>query len=153
MALTHGCHHVAVITEDMDRFLDFYVSVFDATVKWDLREDGIRDAVVDLGAGSALHPFQLPEINIHARGSAEMFNRGHLDHVALNVTDSETFEELRRRLVERGATDGMVTDFGVARSVWFEDPDGHGCEIAMWVDAPPRKFSERGQEPYVAVGA
>lgn len=59
-----------------------------------------------------------------------MFGRGHIDHFGLDVADAKIFEELRRRLVEAGATDGTVTDFGITRNVWFEDPDGMGCETS-----------------------
>jgi catechol 2,3-dioxygenase-like lactoylglutathione lyase family enzyme len=103
-----------------------------------------------MGGGFALHPFQLDDGSPHAAGSAEMFQRGHLDHVALDVADEATLQLLRRRLVERGATDGAVTDFGVTRSVWFSDPDGHGWEIALWQDAPPRTFDDRVVEPFMA---
>ncbi len=32
--------------------------------------------------------------------------------------------------MRRGLSDGAVTDFGVARSV-YEDPDGMGCEVLL----------------------
>ena len=38
---------------------------------------------------------------------------------------------MRDELVRRGLSDGAVTDFGVARSVYFEDPDGMGCEVLL----------------------
>lgn len=143
MALTNGCNHVAVITEDLDRFIDFYREVFEAEVDFDLDEDGLRHAMVRLGAGFALHPFQLPGGSPHAAGSPAMFDRGHLDHLALDVADQATFEDLRARLVEAGASNGDVTDFGRVRSVSFVDPDGLDGEIAQWVDAPVRTFEER----------
>jgi hypothetical protein len=74
-----------------------------------------------------------------------MFDRGHLDHVALNVGDYETFEMLRRRLVAAGVTDGMVTDFGNVRTIWFRDPDGGEGEIAQWQRGAPLTFAERRQ--------
>lgn len=146
--LTTGCNHVAVVTEDLDRFLRFYTEVFDAQVRWHLDEGPLRHALLDLGGGFGLHPFQLADGSVHARGSATMFDRGHLDHLAIDVPDVAAFEEVRRRLVACGASDGTVTDFGVTRNVWFEDPDGHGSEIALWVDAPPRTFADRTVEAY-----
>jgi len=32
-----------------------------------------------------------------------------------------------------GATDGFVTDFGRAHSVWFKDPDGLEGEVLLWI--------------------
>jgi hypothetical protein len=62
-----------------------------------------------------------------------MFERGRIDHFALQVGDVQTFERLREALLARGLTDGAVTDFGVLRVLTFEDPDGHSVELAHWV--------------------
>lgn len=142
-----GVHHIALVTEDLDRLVEFYRRVFDAEVRLDLEEPGMRHAMIDLGNGAALHPFELDE-SPHARGTTTIFERGHLDHLALQVTDARTFEELRDRLVAAGASDGTVTDFGCVRTVSFCDPDGADCEIAMWCDGAPRSFDERGIEPH-----
>jgi hypothetical protein len=39
-----------------------------------------------------------------------------------------------------GASDGFVTDFGRAHSVFFKDPDGLEGEVLLWLssDAPIR---------------
>ena len=63
-----------------------------------------------------------------------MFDRGHLDHVALTAPHVDAFTELRRRLVERGATDGTVEDLGAFRALWFTDVDGMRGELVVIVD-------------------
>lgn len=146
MGLATGCNHIALLTDDMERFLRFYTEVFDGEVLHDMTEDGLRHVLLDLGGGLVLHPFQLLDGNPNGAGSAEMFGRGHIDHFGIDVDTEETFELLRTRLVQAGASDGTVTDFGVTRNVWFSDPDGMGCEIALWADGPLRPFAERGQE-------
>jgi len=137
MALTSGANHVALVTDDLDRLIEFYASVFEADVFADMTEGPVRHALIDLGAGMALHPFEFA-----GRATdgpyGEMFERGHVDHVALNVTDELTFGQLRRRLVEVGASDGTMTDFGAVRTVSFRDPDGWWGEIAIWSDGEPR---------------
>ena len=60
-----------------------------------------------------------------------MFGRGRIDHLALQSSSLDNFEELRRRLMERGAADDFVTDFGPILSVFFCDPDGLECELAV----------------------
>lgn len=152
MALTTGINHVALVTSDLDRLIEFYVSVFEADVIADLEEGELRHAMLDLGGGVALHPFYVGA-NPHAAPQGEMFRRGHLDHVALDVADSESFELLRRRLVERGASDGLVTDFGTVRTVSFLDPDGWEGEIAQSRDGTLLPFVDRIQEPYVSFTA
>ncbi len=64
-----------------------------------------------------------------------MFQRGRIDHFALNVADADTFAQLRDELLARGLTDRDVTDYGVLRVLTFTDPDGHSVELAHWVGA------------------
>jgi hypothetical protein len=69
-----------------------------------------------------------------------MFGRGRVDHFALLVRDAASLEALRERLVALGASDGVITDFGVMRVLNFTDPDGLDVELAHWVggDDPGR---------------
>lgn len=152
MPLTTGIHHVALVTADLDRLVDFYVSVFEAAVLVDMTEGGLRHAMLDLGGGAALHPFALAG-NPHAAPPPTVFGRGHVDHVALKVDDAAVFETLRARLVERGASDGTVTDFGSVRSVGFTDPDGWEGEVAIWQPGPTLTFAERIRERWPAHAA
>lgn len=154
MTITTGCHHVALLTEDLDRLLDFHREVFGALVPWVLEEEGTRHAAIDLGGGFHLHAFELAGGNDHARGQPEMFARGHLDHVALEVPDEATLQALRRRLVDHGASDGTLHDFGSTRQVWFDDPDGHRGEVVLAVPGErPRTLAELTDEPYLSAGA
>ena len=54
---------------------------------------------------------------------------GRLDHIGLQAASKEAFDEIRRRLIACGATDGFVTDFGMALSLFFVDPDGLEGEV------------------------
>lgn len=152
MPLSNGCNHVTVVTADIDRFIAFYSSHFDAEVKFDLDEDGLRHALVDLGGGFCLHPFQLQTENPHAEAIPELFARGHIDHFAIGFEDAGSFEEARRRLVEAGASKGRVRDFGAVQILSFVDPDGMECELALWKDAPPLSMQESRVEEYTAAG-
>ena len=60
-----------------------------------------------------------------------MFGRGRLDHLALQAASLQDFEEIRRRLMSRGAADDFVTDFGPMLSLFFRDPDGLECEVCV----------------------
>lgn len=147
MPLATGCNHVALVTEDLDRFLDFWTAVFEAEIRLDMQEGPIRHAMVDLGGGFCLHPFEFADGNDHAPASPTGFDRGHLDHLAIAVDDPELFELVRRRLVEAGACDGTLIDFGAVRCVWFQDPDGMGCEIAQWAGGAPLPLDDAVREP------
>jgi catechol 2,3-dioxygenase-like lactoylglutathione lyase family enzyme len=128
-----GVNHLAVVTADLDRFVAFYRDVFDLPVVF--REDGppLRHAILRTGPASWLHPAELAD-NPHGTASAAMFERGHIDHLALGAVDERSFEAARGRLVERGATDGRIDDLGPFHSVWFTDPDGMRAELVVIVD-------------------
>ena len=64
-----------------------------------------------------------------------MFDRGHLDHLALGARrHRRRSTTTRERLVGRGATDGAIEDLGAFHSVWFTDPDGMRVELVVIVD-------------------
>ena len=64
MPLSTGIHHIATVTSDIERLIDFYESVFDASVIADLTEGGLRHAFIDLGGGVVLHPFAVPGADV-----------------------------------------------------------------------------------------
>lgn len=152
MPVTVGAHHLTLFTHDMDRFIRFYGEIFDAETKFDLSEPGpgggtLRHSLIDVGGGFALHPFQMPEPTGYEDGSMQMGKRGHIDHLALKVDDEECLQEVRRRLVKAGASDGTITDFGAIRLVAFKDPDGMEGEVARWTNSKRvLGFEERKRE-------
>lgn len=147
MPIAAGCHHIALVTGDLDAVIAFYREVFDANVEWDLREGPIRHAMIDLG-GVRLHPFQLAGENAHASGLPEIFGRGHLDHFAIEVADRQSFALLRDRLRDTGASDGRIVDWGAVIQVPFEDPDGMDCEISLATQGPIRSYEKMTRHPY-----
>jgi catechol 2,3-dioxygenase-like lactoylglutathione lyase family enzyme len=134
MSLVTGVNHVAVVTDDLDRFVDFYTSVFGLPVVFAEDTPAFRHAILRTGPNSWLHPAELTD-NPHGVARSAMFDRGHLDHVALNAASEDAFDTLRARLIERGACDGTVDDLGAFHSLWFVDPDGMQGELAVIVDA------------------
>jgi catechol 2,3-dioxygenase-like lactoylglutathione lyase family enzyme len=134
MALVAGVNHVAVLTDDLDRFVAFYTDVFGLDVVFREDTDAFRHAILRTGPHSWLHPAEVPG-NPHGAAAPAMFQRGHLDHLALAAATPEAFAELRDRLVDRGACDGAVEDLGAFHSLWFEDPDGMRGELTVIVDA------------------
>jgi catechol 2,3-dioxygenase-like lactoylglutathione lyase family enzyme len=140
MRLTNGFSHIATLTDDVDRLLAFYSRVFGAETTYDMEEEGLRHAVVDVGGGTVLHAFHVPWTAPDDR--REMFERGRTDHYGLTVPTVEALLEVRRRLLAEGAgvTDGEVRDFGPVYSLAFVDPDGVHLEVNLfkpdWGTAP-----------------
>jgi catechol 2,3-dioxygenase-like lactoylglutathione lyase family enzyme len=128
--LLSGFNHAALMTRDLDRLIEFYTGVFGAEVIF-AEEAPMRHAMLRIGEHSHLHPVEMRD-NPHAQGTAAMFDRGHVDHLGLNVATQEAFQEVRRRLIARGASDGVVSDLGPQLCMWFDDPDGMRAEVC-WI--------------------
>ncbi len=130
MQLLNDIHHLMFITADMDRLISFYERLFGARVTVDLEEEGLRHAFIEVGPHTVLHAFQVP--GVEPPGQQPMFQRGRMDHFALNAASEEAFRELRRRVIAEGAGDGVVTDMGSLLNFGFTDPDGGQHEV-VWV--------------------
>ena len=130
--LLDGVNHVGMITDDIDRFIGFYRGVFDATVSNQVQigDEGTL-TFIHIGPHTELNVFHMPEKAGMTRGS--MFTHGPIDHIGLQAASKEAFDEIRRRLIAEGATDGFVTDFGPALSLFFVDPDGLEGEVLISV--------------------
>jgi catechol 2,3-dioxygenase-like lactoylglutathione lyase family enzyme len=146
--LLRGVNHVAVLTNDSERLHAFYREVFDAIVVADLKDapegPGVRLSIVDIGEDTMLNVFQI-EGNTEAQRQVPMFGRGRIDHLGLRARDLGAFEEIRDRLMARGAADSFVTDFGPELSLFFRDPDGLEGEVLVEnPDAVPGVFHGPG---------
>ncbi len=152
--LLDGFNHVATLTNDTERLKTFYREVFDATVRHDGPEpgppgppgapSGVHLTIIDVGPFSELNVFEIDD-NTEADRQIPMFGRGRIDHLALQAASLDAFETARRRLIERGAADEFVTDFGPILSLFFRDPDGLECELCVAnPDAEPGVFHPPG---------
>ena len=141
--LLDGIDHVAIVTKDTARFVEFYEAVFEAVV------DGVQHppfgtlTFVRIGDGRELNVFEIPDSD-EADRQVPMFGRGRIDHIGFQAKDRAAFDEIRRRLMARGATDGFVTDFGPAHSCFFRDPDGLECEVLLRVHNPGGQLNDPG---------
>lgn len=128
--LLSGINHVAVLTADTDRLSCFYGDVFDAGSETIQERPGFRLTLIHVGRTAELNVFQL-EGNEQHLNQVPMFERGRLDHLALEAASIEAFDTIRDRLVARDASDGFVTDFGHVLSLFFRDPDGLEAEVCV----------------------
>src|SRR3954465_2435406 len=109
--LLDGINHVGMLTNDTARLVAFYRDIFGATSREVEHNDEMSLTMIDIGPGRELNVFEFKG-NTEAQRQTPMFGRGRLDHIGLQAKDQEAFDEIRRRLIECGATDGFVTDFG-----------------------------------------
>ena len=107
--------------------------MFELEVVFEETTPAFRHAILRTGPASWLHPAEVHG-NTFGTASPAMFDRGHLDHLALTASSSHAFEAIRQRLIDRGASDGEIDDLGAFRSIWFNDPDGMRGEVVVIVD-------------------
>jgi hypothetical protein len=132
--LVAGLSHAAVITADLDRLAAFYADVFDAGRLDVPAPPGTRATTIQLAPTVGLAVLELPG-SAHVDGRGPMLDRGHLDHIAFDVAGPRELEAVRQRLVARGASDGVVHDYGPMLAVHFVDPDGMETEVG-WTRDP-----------------
>lgn len=129
--LLKGINHIAVISNDVAALGDFYRKVFDAQVG-PTRDHGPGETMTNIriGPGTELNVFVI-EGNAEAQRQTPMWGRGRIDHLGLAASSREAFDTIRDRLIESGAGDGKVNDFGTAFSMFFRDPDGLEGEVLI----------------------
>ena len=128
-----GINHIALISNDIERLRAFYTEVFEADIgptkphgdKGDETMTNIR-----IGPHTELNVFTI-EGNGEADRQTPMWGRGRLDYFGLQAASAEAFETIRERLIDHGASDGNVNDFGSVRSLFFRDPDGLEGEVLV----------------------
>ena len=145
--LLHGINHVATLTKDATRLVDFYRQVFEAEVTGTFDGPEGPDTqltVIAIGDGTELNVFEIVG-NVEADHQVPMFGRGRIDHIGLRAKDIAAFDEIRGRLIQHGAADEFVTDFGTEYSMFFRDPDGLEGEVLVAIPAPrPDAQTPRG---------
>ena len=137
--LTIGLDHVAVITNDSDALQRFYIDMFDATIEYDGEEypAGPRMTVFNIGPSTELNVFEIEGNN--KQTTRPRCSGGRLDHIGLRAASLDHFADIRKRLTDAGATDGIITDFGRKLSLFFRDPDALEGEVLVPNPAPGRR--------------
>lgn len=124
--LLNGINHLAVISKDIDKLRDIYTEVFEAEVG-PTKQHGDKGhetmTMIRIGPHTELNVVTI-EGNSEPDRQTPMWGRGRLDHFGLQAASAESFETIRQRLMEHGASDGNVNLFGSVRSLFFRDPDG-----------------------------
>lgn len=130
MPLTSGFNHVAILTPDLDHFQTWYAKAFEAAVTMDQPATGDhpRMAIVHMGGASFLNVFEVPPESIVGERRS-IGQRGAIDHFGLAVTDLESLEAIRDRLVGMGADVGDIQRLGSDWSLFFRDVDGMELEV------------------------
>ncbi|HEX3823474.1 MAG TPA: VOC family protein [Mycobacteriales bacterium] len=133
IVLLDGINHVAWISTDVSRLGRFYAEVFDADVGPTRThgDDGNETmTVIGIGPHTELNIFVIAG-NTEAERQTPMWGRGRIDHLGLQAATPEAFATIRQRLIDHGASDGSVNNFGQVHSIFFRDPDGLEGEVLI----------------------
>lgn len=130
MPISIGFNHVATVTANLDGVVDFYRTVFDAELTFEMNAtaDHPRMAILDLGGGSALNIVEQPADTIIG-DRASSGRRGPIDHYGIAVASLAILSTTRDRLVAAGADIGEIQRLGDSWSLFFRDPDGMELEV------------------------
>jgi catechol 2,3-dioxygenase-like lactoylglutathione lyase family enzyme len=112
--------HVAIEVRDLARSIAFYREVVGATPV--ARDEPHRIVMLRAGASDRFHDLALHEV------SGEGRKPGGAAHVAWEVDDVAALAAARDALAAHDAL-RWAADFGMARSIFGVDPDGHAIEI------------------------
>ena len=118
-----GVHHVALISHDVERTVDFYQGLleFPLTDMFENRDyRGSTHFFFDIGNGNALAFFDLPGLDLGPY--AEVL--GGLHHLAISVEPAR-WTHLKGRLDAAGVRYEQVG----GTSIYFRDPDGARLEL------------------------
>jgi catechol 2,3-dioxygenase-like lactoylglutathione lyase family enzyme len=129
--LLDGVNHIALISNNVERLGEFYREVFDAEVgdtRGHGQDGGETMTVIRIGPHTELNVFVI-DGNTEADRQRPMWGRGRIDHLGLQAVSLEAFNTIRQRLVDAGAGDGAINDFGPVQSTFFRDPDGLEGEV------------------------
>jgi catechol 2,3-dioxygenase-like lactoylglutathione lyase family enzyme len=131
--LLDGINHIAWISKDVGRLGQFYADVFGAEVgptRAHGQDPGETMTVIRIGPHTELNIFVI-EGNTEADRQTPMWGRGRIDHIGLHAASPEAFATIRQRLIDTGASDGTINDFGGVDSIFFRDPDGLEGEVLV----------------------
>jgi catechol 2,3-dioxygenase-like lactoylglutathione lyase family enzyme len=118
-----GVHHVALLSSDVERTVDFYQGLleFPLTEMFENRDyGGSTHFFFDIGNGNALAFFDLPGLDLGIY--AEVL--GGLHHLAISM-DPDRWQHVKGKLDAAGVQYAHVD----GSSIYFLDPDGARIEL------------------------
>jgi len=131
-----GINHLALVTNDMDATVRFYVGALGARLVATIGDAHFRHYFFEIGPRNTIAFFEYPGL------PAEPFAKPagipdprapQFDHVSFDLPDEEALLALRNRLKAAACEVTDVVDHGFVRSIYFNDPNGIALEASHWV--------------------
>lgn len=137
-----GVHHLAMVTNDLDRTTRFYREVlgFELVATTGNRKGlyPFRHYFFKIGPQSTIAFFEWPGMVEEFAKPAGLPVRGRIqfDHLSFAVDTEEALVGLQERLQAHGVEVTPVVDHQFLRSIYFTDPNGIALEASWWVKDP-----------------
>mgnify|MGYP000010369162 FL=1 len=138
---TQGLHHITIVGADRQTSINFWEGllgmpfIFDQPNLDSPDEDHIY---FDPGDGRLITVFTNEKRKPDPTHTS--INQGAVHHLAFSVSQA-TFEQVEKRLDERGINHSGRKDRGFMHSIYFRDPLGLLVELACYRFYPPKGFS------------
>lgn len=131
-----GINHLALVTNDMDATVRFYVGVLAARLVATIGTPQFRHYFFEFGAQNTVAFFEYVDARVpaFAKPAGIPDQRAiQFDHLSFNLPDEDALLDLRDRLKQADCEVTDVVDHGFIRSIYFTDPNGIALEASWWV--------------------
>jgi catechol 2,3-dioxygenase len=135
--------HVVIKVRDLERSKKFYSEVLGLTQMGEVKEFKIA-----FFAANRNDHHELGLIEVGPEAEDGKFEQVGLLHFAFRMKSYDELREAYRELKAHNVPVVATTDHGVARGVYFKDPDGN--EMELYVDGDPAEFG-KWPNPYAGV--
>jgi catechol 2,3-dioxygenase-like lactoylglutathione lyase family enzyme len=134
-----GVNHLALVTNNMDETVRFYVGVLGARLVASVGTPSFRHYFFDFGPGTTIAFFEYkavaPDVFSKPAG-IPVPEAAQFDHLSLDLVDEDALIDLRDRLKQANCEVTDIVDHGFLRSIYFTDPNGIALEATYWVRDP-----------------
>lgn len=140
MTIANGVHHLAICTSDMKKQIEYFTDVLGAklvALYWMHGTEGAWHGFMEITPECSIAFVQMPGTEVagidhvsHARHYGTPSAGGTMQHLALNVANTEDLIALRDRIRSRGIVCMGPLDHGFCTSIYFAGLEGLNLEIS-----------------------
>ena len=135
MTKYNGIHHLAMITDDMDKTIEFWRDLLGMRMLAATGDGRNKHYFFEMSENNTIAFFEWPEaVNPDMKEHGTPIDEPMVfDHVAIGVNDDNDLEELRQILTKAGYWVSKITDHGFIHSIYSYDPNNIPIEFCAEV--------------------